>query len=75
MTYAGYATHNATERLRTERNALKTRAPLNIGRAGAWLQIAENLRPDSDHADKHRQGGERGGFLNDGFEHQSLPRT
>ena len=37
------------------------------------LQIAEDLRPDGDHADEQRQGRERGGFLDNGFDHGISP--
>jgi hypothetical protein len=33
------------------------------------------LRPDSDHSDEQRQRGERGGFLDDDFEHGFSPGT
>jgi hypothetical protein len=39
------------------------------------LEVAEHLRPDGDHADEQRQRRERGGFLDHGFEHGSLPGT
>src|SRR5450830_832189 len=37
------------------------------------LQITEHLRPDGDHAHEQRQRGERGGFLDDGFDHGFSP--
>jgi len=37
------------------------------------LQIAQHLRPDGDHAHEQRQRRQRGGFLDDGFDHGSLP--
>jgi hypothetical protein len=37
------------------------------------LKVPEHLRPDGDHADEQRERGERGGVLQHGFEHGSLP--
>src|ERR1700690_4454490 len=36
-------------------------------------KVAEHLRPDGDHTDEQRQRRQRGGFLDHGFEHGSLP--
>src|SRR5262245_7506330 len=38
-------------------------------------QVAQDLRPDGDHSDEQRQRGERGGFLDDDFEHDFSPGT
>ena len=37
------------------------------------LQITEHLRPDGDHPHKQRERCQRGGLLNDNFDHGSLP--
>jgi hypothetical protein len=38
-------------------------------------EIPQHLAPNGDHSDEQRQGGERGSFLNYGFEHEHLSRN
>lgn len=47
----------------------------NVDSKTRGLEIADDLRPDRDHADEQRQSGERSGLLNDDFEHRTLQRT
>src|SRR5262245_64873612 len=51
------------------RPGMSTRSPQGAS------QVAQDLRPDGDHSDEQRQRGERGGFLNDDFEHDFSPGT
>src|SRR3569833_29706 len=48
-----------------------------IGIAGLaeTSQIPQHLAPDRDHAGEQNQRCQRGGFLNDGFQHAFLLRT
>lgn len=49
-----------------------TRPGMATQRPQGSLQVPQHLRPDGDHSDEQRQRGERGGFLNDDFEHGFL---
>ena len=59
-----------TVRIHTQRKRHRKR-----GGTRTRLKITDDLRPDGDHADEHGQGGKGRGFLDDGFEHDYLPRT
>ena len=59
------ATGGRTRRIRDERLPIK----------GSRSQVPDDLGPDGDHADKQRQGSERGGFLNDNLDHDTLQQN